>query len=72
MTKLNITLVLLIISSYHNNANFTHIVAVIRILQYIKKILDKSIHFSHKKLDFKEYTDANYDFVKENKKLINK
>lgn len=67
MIQPDIVFALSIISSYCNNPNFTHVVAVIRILQYIKDILYDGIIFYEElntKLDLIRYTDADYGSVK--------
>ena len=70
MTQLDITFALSIINKYYNNLNSTHVAAVVRILRYIKKILDKGIVFCGEKnvLDFTGYTDADYGSAKNNRK----
>ena len=63
ITQLDIVLALSIISHYYNNFNYTYVVALIQIFQYMKDILHDDIVFCKKldtKFDFIGYTDVDY------------
>ena len=70
MTRLDIAFTFSIVSRYCNNPNSTHVIAVTRILRYIKRILDKGIVFCGRQnvLDITGYTDADYGSAKDNRK----
>lgn len=69
MTGPEIAFALSISNRYCNNPNSTQVIVVTRILRYIKRTLDKSIHFLGKELDLIGYTDADYGSAKEDRKL---
>ena len=59
MTRLNLIYSLSVLSRYYFNSNSTHIKAIIRVLKYIKKILNYDIYYKNKK-DLIKYIDADY------------
>ena len=59
MTRSNLIYSLSVLSRYCFNSNSTHIKAVIRVLKYVKRILNYDIHYEDKE-DLIEYIDADY------------
>lgn len=68
MISADIEFSLLIINKYYNNLNSTHFPIIIKILRYIKSILDKGMLFYNKELKLTRFTNANYGLIKKDKK----
>ena len=72
MIKSNITFVLSLLFKYYKNSNFTHIKAVNKMMQYIKKTIDYNIHYElNIELALFDYTDFNWVEVINNRYSTN-